>query len=216
MDPSAVAGAKAEHAAAGLDVGDLDPDPIRMVQGWWDEVQRLDLPEPAAVVLITASPDANPLGRHVLLRALDERGFTWFTNRASRKGRQLAANPQACLVFPWYPVGRQVIVRGPAADIDDAESDAYWATRPPGSRIAAAISEQSAPIADRRWIEARFAELEARYPDGDVPRPAHWGGQRLRPTEIELWQGRPNRMHDRFLYERDVPEATWRISRLAP
>ena len=218
MDHADVAARRDANAAQGLDLADLDPDPIVQFQRWFDDVLAAELPEPTAMVLVTApaGDGAQPLGRHVLLRSADHRGFTWVTNFESRKGQHLAANPRAALVFPWFPLGRQVVVQGAVAPTPDDESDAYWATRPPESRLASAASPQSEPIADRAWLETRYAELAARYPDGDIPRPAHWGGYRLAPTSVELWQGRAARLHDRFRYERDDVSSPWRVTRLAP
>jgi pyridoxamine 5'-phosphate oxidase len=200
-----------------MDVVDVDPDPIVQFQRWLDDVVAADLPEPMAMVLCTApaGAGAQPLARHVLLRGVDERGFAFVTNRSSRKGRHLAENPNACLVFPWFPIHRQVVVTGTVAEADDADSDAYWATRPRGSQIAGSVSEQSEPIASRAWLEQRFADVEARYEGADIPRPSHWGMHRLTPATIELWEQGANRMHDRLLYERD-PAGSWTITRLSP
>jgi pyridoxamine 5'-phosphate oxidase len=201
-----------------LDLGDLDPDPIVQFQRWQADVVAARLPEPTAMVLATApsGDGAQPLGRHVLLRGVDHDGFTWVSNTTSRKGRHLAANPRAALVFPWYPIQRQVIVTGTATRAGDDESDAYWFTRPRGSQLAAWASEQSEPIPDRAWMERRFEDLARRFADGAVPRPPHWGMYRLRPDTVEFWHQGEFRMHDRFLYERTAPDADWTISRLAP
>jgi pyridoxamine 5'-phosphate oxidase len=201
-----------------VDLADLDPDPFVLFRSWLDEVVAAPLPEPMAMVLATApaADHAQPLGRHVLLRGVDERGLAWVTNTESRKGRHLAENPRGCLVFPWYPIGRQVIVTGEVHDAEDAESDAYFATRPRESQIAAWASDQSRPIPDRATLERRWAEFEARFAGADVPRPPHWRMQRLRPAAMEFWIQRPHRMHDRFLYERVAEGAPWTITRLAP
>lgn len=200
----------------GHPLDDVD-DPIERFRAWHRDVRDAGLPEPDAMVLCTApaAAMAQPLARHVLLRGADERGFAFVSNRRSRKGRHLAENPNACLVFPWYPIGRQVVVTGQVAEPDDAESDAYWATRPRGSQIASSVSEQSTVIPDRAWLEARFAELEARYQGRAIPRPAHWGMFRLVPDSIEFWTHRDFRMHDRLLFER-APAGGWRTSRLSP
>ncbi len=150
----------------------------------------------------------------MLLKGVDERGFWWVTNTQSRKGRHLSENPLACMTFPWAALGRQVNVWGPVEHLDAATSDAYFASRPRGSQLAAWASEQSRPVPDRAWIERRWAELAARYEGVEVPRPPHWGGLRLVPDAVELWQERPFRMHDRFLYER--AGAAWAITRLCP
>jgi pyridoxamine 5'-phosphate oxidase len=199
-----------------LDVGDLDADPIAQFRRWQADVEAAGLPEPTAMVLATApaGDGAQPLGRHVLLRGVDERGFSWVSNSESRKGRHLAENPHAALIFPWFPIHRQVIVTGTVSMAPDDEADAYFATRPRGSQLAAWASEQSRPIPDRAWLEARWAELDARYARRDVPRPPHWWMYRLVPDTIELWQQGEHRMHDRFVYRRT--DSSWSITRLAP
>jgi pyridoxamine 5'-phosphate oxidase len=169
-----------------------------------------------ATVLATApgAAGAQPLARFVLLRGLDPRGFAFVTNTTSRKGRHLAENPKACLVFPWHPMGRQVIVTGSVVEVDAAESDAYWASRPRGSQLASSVSEQSTVIPDRAWLEARVAELAERYEGAEVPRPPHWAMLRLVPDAVELWCHGEHRLHDRLLYEREG--TGWRITRLSP
>ena len=201
-----------------MDDAELGPDPFVVFREWLDEVVAAPLPEPFAMVLATApaADHAQPLARHVLLRGVDERGLAWVTNTHSRKGRHLAENPRACLVFPWFPVHRQVIVTGPVADADDAESDAYFATRDRESQIAAWASDQSQPIPDRAALERAWADYDARFAGGEVPRPPHWRMQRLAPLAFEFWMQRPHRMHDRFLYERPDAGSPWTITRLAP
>lgn len=199
-----------------LDVGDLDPDPIAQFRRWFADVEAAGLPEPTAMVLATApaGDGAQPLGRHVLLRGVDERGFAFVSNSESRKGRHLAENPRACLVFPWFPIGRQVIVTGRVVVADEADADAYFATRPRGSQLAAWASEQSRPIPDRAWLDDRWAELDRTYAGREVPRPPHWWMYRVVPDAVELWSQGQFRMHDRFVYERTA--AGWSITRLAP
>jgi pyridoxamine 5'-phosphate oxidase len=173
--------------------------------------------EPSAVILATAGADGRPAARTVLLRGFDRHGCTVFTSYESRKGEHLAANPQASLLFSWVPLLRQVHLRGPMAPVAREESEAYFATRPRGSQLAAWASHQSSVLDDRAQLEARFAEAEARFEGEDVPCPPYWGGYRLVPDEIELWQGRANRMHDRLRYEPDPSAASgWRIVRLSP
>jgi pyridoxamine 5'-phosphate oxidase len=208
---------RAEYESQGLDVADLDPDPVVQVRRWLAEWAAVAPNEPDAVVLATADGTGHPSVRTVLLRGFDERGCTFFTNYESRKGQDLAANPQGALVASWVPLLRQVNVRGPVAPVPRAESEAYFAGRPRGSQLAAWASHQSSVLADRAELEARFAEAEVRFEGAEVPCPPTWGGYRLVPLEIELWQGRPNRMHDRLRYERDAVDSTgWRIVRLSP
>jgi pyridoxamine 5'-phosphate oxidase len=201
-----------------MDLAGEEPDPLVVFRSWLDDVVAAGLHEPMAMALATAPAvrQAQPLARHVLLRGVDERGLTWVTNTESRKGRHLAENPRACLLFPWYPIGRQVIVTGGAADADDAESDDYFATRPRESQIAAWASDQSRPIPDRAALEQAWADYEDRFAGIEVPRPPHWRMQRLVPSTMEFWLQRPHRMHDRFLYERAAPGGVWVITRLAP
>jgi pyridoxamine 5'-phosphate oxidase len=199
-----------------MDVHDLDADPVEQVRRWAADAVEAGLHEPAAMVLCTApaGDQAVPVGRFVLLRGIDERGFAFVTNRESRKGRHLAANPNASLVFPWYAMQRQVIVIGTVAEAPDEESDAYWATRPRGSQVAAWASPQSRPLPDRATLEREWAGLAERFGDGPVPRPGNWGMYRLTPSSIEFWHQGANRMHDRLVYERSGE--AWSVTRLAP
>lgn len=204
-----------EYRERGLTEADLDPDPFVQFQQWLDAAIAANLIEPTAMTLATATPEGRPAARMVLLRGFDERGFVFYTNYDSRKGEELAANPWAALVFYWAALERQVRIEGAVAPVASEESDAYFATRHPGSRLGAWASPQSRPIPDRAALEQRMAELEAQYPDGAVPRPPHWGGYRVTPASLEFWQGRPNRLHDRLRYRRQ-PDGLWLIERLAP
>ena len=217
MDLSELAELRQEYTYAGLDEADLAPDPVGQFRRWFVAWHEVAVGDPNAMVVTTATPDGRPSVRIVLLRALDGRGFVFFSNRDSRKGRELAANPRAALLFPWHPLGRQVIVEGAVAPLDEAASDAYWRTRPRGSQIAALASPQSEPVADRSALERRWTEIEAELAGRDVPRPPHWGGIRVAHERVEFWQGRERRLHDRLVYRRDAAAASgWRVERLAP
>lgn len=196
---------------APVDERELDPDPL-VELGRWVADARAELPDADAMTLATATRDGRVSARVVLLRGLDERGLTFFTNRESRKGRDLAENPRAALVLHWWELGRQARVEGEVVRVAESESDAYWQSRPLGSRIAASISPQSRPLAGREELDRLFTEAAAR--GDDVSRPPHWGGYRVVPDAVELWEHRDDRLHDRVRYER--VEDGWRRVRLAP
>jgi pyridoxamine 5'-phosphate oxidase len=208
---------QAAHDHRALDRDDLDDDPIEQFLGWLAEAEAAGITLPNAVALATAGADARPSVRHVLLRAADDRGFVFYTNHQSRKGRQLAENPYAALVVLWRELDRQISVTGRVDRVGDEESDAYFATRPRGAQIGAWASPQSAVLGDREELDRRVADTEERFEAALVARPPHWGGYRLVPDTVEFWQGRAFRLHDRFRYERDVAAPSgWRVDRLAP
>lgn len=192
---------------------DVDPDPVVQFGRWFEEAVQGEIYEPNGMALATVGADGRPSLRTVLLKGFDAQGFVFFTNLESRKSRELQVNPVAALLFWWDRLHRQVRIEGPVARVSEAEADAYFASRPHGSRIGALASPQSRVIDGRAGLEARVAELTARFPD-EVPRPAHWGGWRVRPDLVEFWQGRPSRLHDRLCYRREGE--AWRIERLAP
>jgi pyridoxamine 5'-phosphate oxidase len=233
-----IADVRREYSLTGLRRSDLDPDPISQFKKWFDQAsgarasgkvrkffirlykalllasgtEPLDL---TAMTLATADKQGRPSARVVLLKGVDQRGFVFYTNYESRKGRELAENAHAAVVFYWPDQERQVCVAGEISKVPEAESDAYFKGRPRGSRIAAWASKQSAAIRDRAALEERWKQAEAQYAGQDVPRPAFWGGYLLSPTRLEFWQGRPNRLHDRFRYTLQ-PDKTWLIERLSP
>jgi pyridoxamine 5'-phosphate oxidase len=192
---------------------DAAADPLAQFAAWFEAALAGEVYEPNAMALSTVGADGQPTARMVLLKGFDAEGFVFYTNLESRKAGELAGNRRASLLFWWDRLHRQVRIEGMVESVDEAEADAYFATRPYGSRIGAVASPQSRVIDGRAGLEARVEELTARYPE-DVPRPRHWGGYRLRPTLLEFWQGRPSRLHDRLRYTRS--KEGWRIERLAP
>jgi pyridoxamine 5'-phosphate oxidase len=194
---------------------DLPPDPIEAFRAWMEEALRAGVVQANAMTLATVSPDGRPAARIVLLREFDARGFCFYTNYESRKGRDLAQNPWAALVFWWEALSRQVRVEGQVEVLTAVESDAYFASRPRGSRLGAWASSQSQPITGRAVLEDRLRELESTYVEEEPPRPTFWGGYRVRPVRMEFWQSGLHRLHDRFEYRRN-DDASWILQRLAP
>ena len=203
-----------EYLGEPLDERHSEADPLAQFAAWMAQAREVE-PDPTAMTLATATRDGRPSARVVLLKGVDEQGFVFYTNYESRKGRELAENARASLVFYWPSLNRQVRVGGAVEQVSAEQSDAYFAARPADSRLAAIVSPQSDPIAHREALEALFAQAQARHPDGNVPRPRFWGGYRVVPDEIEFWQGRASRLHDRLRYRR-TPDGGWMRDRLAP
>jgi len=193
---------------------DLAADWVAQFAAWFAEAAAYGLPEPNAMIVATADRAGRPSARTVLLKGYDARGFVFYTNYTSRKGTEAAVNPYASLVFPWFPMQRQVLVAGPVEKVSRAETEAYFATRPRGSQLGAWASPQSQVLPDRAAVEAGLAEVVARFGDGPVPAPPHWGGFRVVPDTVEFWQGRSSRLHDRLRYRREA--GGFVVERLAP
>ncbi len=212
--PVSIGDLRRDYAKARLDESSVSADPIVEFARWFEEAVKAELHEPNAMTLATANAEGVPSARIVLLKGFDQRGFVFFTDYRSRKGTELAENPRAALVFYWGELERQVRIVGSTTQTDRQESEAYFRSRPRGSRLGAWISHQSQVIAGREELDERVPELERRYPGDDVPLPPYWGGFRLRPDSIEFWQGRASRLHDRIRYVRNGD--IWRIERLSP
>jgi pyridoxamine 5'-phosphate oxidase len=211
----ALADMRKDYSLAGLLEKDLAKNPFRQFEKWFQEAEAAKLPEPNAMTLATAGRDGRPAARIVLLKACDGRGFVFYTNYESRKGRELDANPRATLLFPWVPMERQVTVEGAVTRVTREESEAYFHSRPRQSQLAAWASPQSTAIAGRAVIEESFRVVEKKYEGREVPLPPNWGGFRLVPETVEFWQGRRSRLHDRLRYRREAG-GDWVVERLAP
>lgn len=212
-----LASLRQEYLRASLDAPDVDPDPIRQFARWFDEARAAKLPEVNAMTLATVGEDGRPSARIVLLKGANERGFTFYTNLRSRKGRDLGHRPYAALLFHWTELERQVRIEGPIERVPDRDADEYFASRPRLSRVGAWASPQSESIPDRDWLVRAFEDADRRFLAEDaerVPRPAHWGGYTVVPDVVEFWQGRASRLHDRIVYRREG--AGWTLGRLAP
>jgi pyridoxamine 5'-phosphate oxidase len=214
MDKS-IADLRKDYTLQDLGENDVNHNPFLQFRFWFDQAVEAQLPEPNAMTLATSTPDGKPSARMVLLKNFDERGFVLFTNYNSHKGQEIAANPQAALVFWWAELERQVRIVGTVEKISAEESDGYFEVRPHNSRLGAWASNQSEVIAGREVLEVQLQEFQRKYENQEVPRPPHWGGYRVIPEEIEFWQGRSSRLHDRLLYTR-LNDGGWKIERLSP
>lgn len=203
-----------EYAAHGIDRHELIEDPLLQFKAWFEQAKVAGVVEPNAMVLSTLDPERGPTSRTVLLKAADERGYSFFTNYLSRKSQQMARDPRVALLFPWFSLERQIHITGRVVRTSVKESVAYFARRPYGSQLGALASDQSLEIPDRKHLEDRLATLKAQYGEGQVPKPEHWGGYRVIPETYEFWQGRTNRLHDRFVYTSTAQG--WQIRRLSP
>ncbi|MGB7441195.1 MAG: pyridoxamine 5'-phosphate oxidase [Coleofasciculaceae cyanobacterium] len=214
MDAS-VANLRKDYSFKELSEKELNPNPFVQFKAWFEGVLEAQLPEPNAMTLATATSDGKPSARMVLLKDYDELGFVFYTNYESQKGQQLLESPWAALVFWWPELERQVRIEGRVEKVSAAESDAYFHSRPQNSQLGAWVSSQSQVITSREVLEQRLQQLQQEYENKQIPRPPHWGGFRVIPNEIEFWQGRPNRLHDRLVYRRSE-EGNWLIQRLSP
>jgi pyridoxamine 5'-phosphate oxidase len=213
--PLDIAALRQEYTQGGFSEDEADSNPIRQFENWFQQALKVGLREPNAMVLATVGPNGQPSTRVVLLKDVSEKGFSFFTNYESRKGQELAQNPKASATFPWLDLERQVCIQGHVTRLSREESEAYWKVRPRASRLGAWVSKQSTVISGRPFLEARMQELQNQYPGEDIPLPPYWGGYLLAPEEIEFWQGRRSRLHDRIHY-RKQPDNTWKIERLSP
>lgn len=210
-----VAQMRLHYADEGLTRADLPDAPFDLFQQWFTQYTKLDLFEPNAMIVATASKAGAPSQRTVLMKAYDTEGFVFYTNYGSRKAEQIQENDQVSLIFPWIPLHRQVIVEGTASKVSTAESLKYFLSRPRGSQLGAWSSAQSSVISARSALEAKFSEIKTQFKEGDISLPTFWGGYRIKPHRVEFWQGRSHRLHDRFLYTRSGQEQ-WKIDRLSP
>jgi pyridoxamine 5'-phosphate oxidase len=215
MPNMSLADLRKDYTLAGLAEKDLARDPFRQFEKWFQEAEAAKLAEPNAMTLATASPDGRPSARTVLLKGLDGRGFVFYSNYESRKGRELALNARVALVFPWIALERQVLIEGTVTKVAREESAAYFHSRPRASQLGAWVAQQSSVIPDRTTLEEAMKALEKKHAGAEIPLPPNWGGYRVAPETIEFWQGRRSRLHDRLRYRRDK-EGGWLVERLSP
>lgn len=214
MNHQSVADIRRDYQLKTLVESDLHSDPLQQFSHWFDEAVEVMQFEANAMTLATATPDGKPSLRIVLLKGIESGAFVFYTNYESKKGKEIALNPNVSVVFFWHPLERQVIVEGRVEKVSPEESEAYFQSRPLESRLGAWASQQSRDLPDRETLEARFRDVQALYPDGNIPKPPYWGGYRIIPERLEFWQGRPGRLHDRLVYEKNG--TTWEIHRLSP
>lgn len=215
FDKDAIANMRRSYGESGLSESEIDSNPIQQFRSWLKDAAENPIVVEANAMVLSTVVDSQPTSRTVLLKDVTEAGFTFFTNYNSAKSTSIKGNEKVSLLFPWYPLERQVKILGSAARISETESDAYFATRPWSSKIGAWASDQSAPLSSRAELESKWSEFAARYPEGsEVPRPSHWGGFLVRPISIEFWQGRYSRLHDRIRYTKAGAE--WKIQRIYP
>lgn len=212
----AIANLRKDYTLQDLNETEVNPNPFVQFKKWFDQALSSNIPEPNAMTVATTTTQGKPSARMVLLKDFDERGFVFYTNYNSQKGQELAENPQASLVFWWAELERQVRIFGRVEKVSDAESDKYFYSRPFNSRLGAWVSNQSEVIESREVLEQRLQQLTEKYQNQDIPRPSHWGGIRVIPREIEFWQGRSSRLHDRLVYTRNKIDDSWKIQRLSP
>ena len=210
-----IANLRQDYTLQGLSETEIDSNPFAQFKEWFDRALSADILEPNAMMVATTTPEGKPSARMVLLKDFDARGFVFYTNYNSHKAQELAENPQAALVFWWAELQRQVRICGRVEKVSDEESDKYFYTRPLSSRLGAWASNQSGVIENREVLEQNLEELKEKYQDREIPRPSHWGGIRVIPAEIEFWQGRSSRLHDRLVYTR-MEDSSWKIERLSP